>query len=403
MFYMQICIPGHILGTSLNLLQTSKHMNAFMWNETIPEESWIFDDSHASIEELAFAINRQMPHWPPTKYENEYKSLGVQLDAIKWQHSMPRMQFKNAVSLLLRNLWSILESDAMDQYVLTFKNTSNALNSLQRAKINIEKWKEIHDELSNEQRELIDTFKPDVTGYANVTKYTRKTSTGRISVKSGPQILRLPKKFRDVIESRFENGKLVYADYNSLEPRTLLSIVEKDAPDDVYTHVSNDLLKGKINREIAKIIVMGVLYGAGVHKLKELIGQDVDVIEIMSEIRHEFGTRPIEKRLVAEFKENGFIKNYQGRILNPTRQDGAGLLSYYVQSSGADAALTGFYKMFDEIKRKNLEIVPIFIIHDAVILDIHPSITDETLTEILKVGENNTGLANCIPLRTKIV
>jgi hypothetical protein len=400
---MQICVPGHVLGTSLNLMQESEKLNTFTWCETIPDDAWVFDDYHMSIGELSFAINKNMPTWPPAKYENEYKALGITLDNIKWQHSMPKRQFKNAVSLLLRNLWSILESDAMDQYVSTFKKTSVAISTLQPAKINVEKWKMVRAESSHEHRDLIDTFAPNEFGFASITRYTRKTSTGRVSVASGPQILRLPKKFRDIIESRFENGNLVYADYNSLEPRTLLSITEKTAPDDVYTHVSRDLLKDKISRETAKIIVMGVLYGAGIQKLRELVSEDIDVIEIMSEIKHEFGTRSLEKRLTSEFKENGYIKNYQGRILQPTRHDGSGLLSYYVQSSGADAALTGFANIIEEIKRRNLEIIPIFIIHDAVILDVHPNISSEVLKEVLKVGEEYTGLSDCIPLRTKSI
>ena len=66
------------------------------------------------------------------------------------------------------------------------------------------------------------TFLPDDTGQAKKVRYDQiGTTTGRLTVKSGPAILTLPQKYRDVISSRYDQGKVIQIDFVSVEPRVL--------------------------------------------------------------------------------------------------------------------------------------------------------------------------------------
>ena len=66
----------------------------------------------------------------------------------------------------------------------------------------------IEEESNPTVLKTLKSFIPDKLGYTQQITYNQhSTSTGRLTVDKGPQILTLAKKYRDIIQSRFEGGQ----------------------------------------------------------------------------------------------------------------------------------------------------------------------------------------------------
>ena len=130
-----------------------------------------------------------------------------------------------------------------------------------------------------------------------------------------------------------------------MEPRLLLSFVGKEVEGDLYENIQKDLnLKG--DRSYIKVSIISSLYGS----------------RVVPEISRYFAINEWIKQLEAE-KKDGWINNYFGRPISVIDVNGHHLLSLWLQSSAADAALLGFARFFKENKNLN----PHWIIHDACI------------------------------------
>jgi hypothetical protein len=74
------------------------------------------------------------------------------------------------------------------------------------------------------------------------------------------------------------------------------------------------------------------------------------------------------------YKNNGkLIYNHYGRPIHCPETPSYKLLNYYIQSTAVDVALLGFSNIVNRIYKASLQekIVPIFILHDALFVDIH--------------------------------
>lgn len=84
----------------------------------------------------------------------------------------------------------------------------------------------------------------------------------------------------------------------------------------------------------------------------------------------------------------------------PCTSAGHILYNSYVQSTGVDVALEGFRRVADEMRRLAMLSVPVFVLHDACIVDMHP---DELvyIDALLAVGSDVGGYGRPFPLRVK--
>jgi hypothetical protein len=90
------------------------------------------------------------------------------------------------------------------------------------------------------------------------------------------------------------------------------------------------------------------------------------------------------KNLVKEHKATGMIKNHFGRCTYPEDAAGHKLYNLLIQSSSLDAYMIGFSKI---VKSLDSRIIPLFLIHDNIVLDFPPDlITEETIEEIKLSG-----------------
>ncbi len=160
------------------------------------------------------------------------------------------------------------------------------------------------------------------------------TSTGRLS-SSEPNLQNIPtrdeegRNLRKIFVSKYENGKIVSADYDQIELRLLANLAEEDSMIDAYHHGIDIHTKTaseifgvpieevtKAQRRDAKAVNFGIIYGISDFGLSQNI--KTSRIKAKKYIENYFDRYPKIKIFMdknVEFaKENGFIRSYFGRI-----------------------------------------------------------------------------------------
>lgn len=275
---------------------------------------------------------------------------------------------------------------------------------MQHCRINKSLYDKYRSEATASQMEILESFKQDKDGYVYPTHYTgTETKTGRLKVISGPNILHLKKEYRDMIVSAHgahgDRGKIVYLDYSSLEPRILLCVSNPSLigslPQDIYSKMLADLnLSEKIPRTVAKTAILAALYGQKeentIKTLSNYIGSAEDFLHLVNDY---FGIESLKEKLAGDLLKTGgrYILNRYGRPIFCEDTKPYALLNYYVQSTAVDVAMLGFLNIINRLKEKSLldKIRPIFILHDALFLDIHED-AYHVIPKIEKLG--STGI-----------
>lgn len=218
-------------------------------------------------------------------------------------------------------------------------------------------------------------------GETRVVKYDNfKTTTGRLVVSDGPKCLTLPAKYRGVVKSSFENGKILSADFKSLEPRICLKLSGGETKGDIYEEI-NSMLSFNADRSVVKRATISLLYGSG---LKGLEGLSIDrARELFNVVNNYFGYDKVSE-MAQIVNEDNVRKNFFGRPINNLMESKKHILTNnFVQSTAVDVALMYFYKLVNKIDCKRAR--PLFIIHDAIVFDVESSYESE-LVEIINLG-----------------
>jgi hypothetical protein len=231
------------------------------------------------------------------------------------------------------------------------------------------------------QQRLLDTLRPSkaarniddygVTinreGYADIPVYDNtSSSTGRMSITSGPKILTMPREMRSAFVSRWgSDGTLLEVDYNALEVRVLawiqgLNIDQGDA----YAWIASHAKCESVPRSVVKEACLAAMYGMS-KKNFALRFQDMpDVVDVYEKVRDTLGINSLERRL-----STGLLTNAFGRKLTDT----SAKISHHVQSTAVDVACDGFLSLVEAFPSS----VPCFLIHDAIVMDVHRDHLDE--------------------------
>jgi hypothetical protein len=153
-------------------------------------------------------------------------------------------------------------------------------------------------------------------------------------------------------------------DFKSLEPRVALSLRNKIAANDIYTDMSQKLFNGTVDRATAKIATIAALYGISFKKFKEMSScTDYSVLE---RVKEYFCVKIFEKELLVQD-----FKNFFGRPLdNDTMQHIR--ISHYIQSTSCDVVNSGFWNFLCLLADKNIDIIPLYVLHDALVIDVPP-------------------------------
>lgn len=392
---VKVCILRNVLGEQLDLCVDG---DQFRWTDGPPENYWTYgnQDSALDIETFAKLIGLNI-RLPPAQFANAFKTLGA--SNVRWQHAMPKEEFKAYMNGMLDDIRIISGSKYIAYYTDVFRCIKEGLRALERAKINKQRLnKYILDEQNESNRSSLLSLLPDKDGFAQQTKYDQVgTQTGRLTIKSGPKILTLSKKYRDVITSRYDGGAIISLDFKSLEPRIILEMNEIIASKDIYATISESIFDNKFPRLTVKAITISLLYGAHESTIERVSGlSGKDLKHAIAGISDFFKLETLFNSLLNEIKANGVIKNIFGRpiVVNDRKK----LVNYFAQSSAAEGALLGFTNIINFIKERQFRMHPIFIIHDDLMLDVHPN-EMKYIDQIIKQCERIPGLKQTFPVR----
>ena len=344
------------------------------------------------FDEFAKLYLLDIPQFPPENFLKTYRSLAkfTGIHSVPWNWCMPQEFFINFIKDFGEKLYEQIK-DLDTSYYEKYYNIGNSIyNVLQPAKINVSLFQK------HEEDAIVKTFIPDEEGFAEVPTYSRvETVSGRAKVMSGANILHLNKEYREIIESRFGNeGAVYYLDFKSLEPRLTLALKLKSGtlPLDIYEDIKKGIdNKLDVSRAQIKIATISELYGSGLDSLKKEIPElpEGDLLAFAGMIHDYFGVSALKERIVNEYETNNrkYIKNLFGRYVSTTGIGSYALPNRFIQSSCVDIAQIGFSNIADYIKEMNWQefIVPIFVLHDALLVDIHKNYF-ETVPTLCKIG-----------------
>lgn len=216
------------------------------------------------------------------------------------------------------------------------------------------------------------SFVPDEDGLTRPVRYDRfKTLTGRLTVESGPQILTLKREHRDILKSRHgDNGAIYALDFANLEARILLYEYGRSCNDvDLYGVIAKEL---GYDRKAIKGAVISELYGSSKWALGKHLGiEGKELNEFVKKVKDYFNTGELLERVKAQFVSTGKVINRYGRPVTIDEPLDHIFISYYGQSTGVDVTMLGFKQVVDTLKKKAPKSCPVFLLHDAMFLDVH--------------------------------
>ena len=362
--------PRHIVGDS----------EGFLWSDSVPRDAWHLTGevktapSAKCLDTLFRLTNRKIPQLPE-RYLTAMRCLvtgSVSMD-IPWRYVIPQDEYRIFFKNVVQETTETFSSLPFDYYETAWTPGSRVLGSLKPAKID-EKILNDHIEKLGSSAPGLESFRPKKSGFAYPVYYDRfATRTGRLTVVEGPNILVLKKTCRNVLQSSFEGGTVVSLDFKALEARIVLAEAGKySAEEDIYNEISQKQFNGVLPRDVVKTAVLADLYGISRGALKARLGvSDQKLDAFMSVIRDYFKVESLRQRLKDQVGTSGKMLNRFGRPLNiPEGQDNL-LVNSYAQSSGVDVSMIGFDSVLKRLGSDGIR--PLFVLHDAIILDVHPS------------------------------
>jgi len=377
LFFDVITISRNILGTTSHLCQVSLN-GSLRWCDDIDPSSWVWDTSSSKakdVKDVFKLLKIDFPVLIPDKHLNSISSLNLSENCnVRWHQVMRADEFKKILSDMLSIIWNALGAFASSDYEDVFELKSLLLRKMQPASIDLSMYHSfIKEEINPTVNSTIRSFLPR-DGKAAPIEYAQvSTNTGRLTVKSGPKILTVPSRCRKMIKSSYTGGKVIEIDYVSIEPRIALTIAGKKCNSDIYEYISNELFMSSLSRKQVKVATLCALYGASVKKLSSVIGNDLSSRDVIKKIKDFFAFNDIVGPLKSEYAEKGHITNFFGRPIHTDDPADHIMFNNFIQSTSVDVAMIGFDKILDDLSANNVKVSPLFLIHDAIILDLAES------------------------------
>lgn len=379
------CIDAAVLGTKLNLVCAT---GSFSWVNKVPIDVWHLDghikpSNDKCLDSLLKLAHIDIDLSPPEKFVAAYSSLVPGDVQIPWQKVMPLLAHRAFTENIINQINGAQGRLPVSYFMGTWVPGNHVIGSLQRAKIDPRALNALTISRSGNVR-AIETFEPDQGGFARSVKYDRFGSlTGRLTVASGPNIMTLNKDMRKIITPTHPMGCIAYLDFQALEVRILLYEAGKrcDVPD-LYSFLADEFGR---DRRAVKGAVISELYGSSKATLGHTLGMEGKELDaFVKRIRSYFNVKELLKRVKKQFVETGFIINRYGRPVKIDNPMNHIMVNYYTQSTGADVALLGFKNIIGDLEVSAPKTRPVFLLHDALILDVHPD-DIETIKSITNV------------------
>jgi len=398
-------IPADLLGTDFSLIVRDDG-SYVQYDSSQKLQTRTINIKAESFRERARLYGLEIPRFPPERFVNPYKHLLGKTKNIPWTKCIPKKLYQKALTEYIGEIRKILETD-FSYYDKYFSQTELLFDGLEPAAIDVGKFNTFfNDDNVSSSKIILKSFTPirEVNGlhFTDTVSYSRTQSkTGRLKVIRGPSILHVKTEYRKILKSRFEGGGIFYFDFKSLEPRTLLAIRKPDEelPKDLYEQAIKSLeLEGVVDRQHVKTALISTINGAGDREVARQLAGKIDYPEdFIRAIKEHFGIEELRETLAEEYAKNDgkLIHNYYGRPILCEKTPPYVLLNYFVQSSAVDIAILGFNRIYEKLLLTNaIEYCKlIFILHDALILDVAPDIF-HLLEKLAMVGTKIPGFEN---------
>jgi hypothetical protein len=350
-----------------------------------------------SLEPLLSLYGIDIPDFVPERFRKSFSNISTSGATIPWRYILPPKVFKINFKKYVEELSKIEKLFLESKYPKFFINSNELFGNLCKSKIDTTLLKKLLKH--NDSHVLRNMLSGSVKSFLDVPFYDRvSTKTGRLTIKKGPQVLTLKREFRSVFEPAKPASSLYEIDFISLEPRVALNIANVHAASDVYlSFIESSNIE--VCRDTAKLAVLCSLYGAGKHRLEQLLRKDtsdVSATYLLREVSKYFDL-PELKQTLRQQATSGMIQNYFGRPIDIEEGGRESILvNNYLQSTAADVAIAGFNE-FTKIFAGKCK--ALFVIHDALIIDVPPEYLEE-ITRYVNIGYNVPHLGN-FPLKIK--
>ncbi len=375
---MTICILNKTVGAEQHLIVSGEgDSKTFHWGNHVPPEAWVVGDaSHTrSIEEVAKIFHMEVPSIAPEAQKIAFSEVDSEYEnhIIPWNWVLSPDKFRKGLNNTVEAASEVICALASSGYMKTYIQSRKMIQKLVSARTCVDRIGKYIEQNSSGPANVtaLKSFIPGNDGYAEIPKYSQtSTATGRLVVKKGPSILTLPAKCRDLIQTRHQRGRIIQVDFVSLEPRVAKYISGFEAPEDIYSDMCDTLFHGSIDRKTAKLATLSALYGVSSGRLDSFLGPGKNAKHIIRSVRRYFGLDRIESELKNKMISQGNIENVMGRPLFPDTTSSHVLVSHYIQSSAVDIALCGFLDLLKNFEILGVNVDPLYIIHDALVIDV---------------------------------
>lgn len=412
---MDVYIHKDVLGFKQHLMCQATSGRIVRIGEELPDEALlVYGDP--SLLEISKLYSVPLPPFPPTSHVKALQGVLGSRDVsqVPWSLALPPGAFMKAVEGLGKELLERFSGLDLTYYQTHYRRTLTILQRMVRARIDPKAWKYHSMDKDAVNPHVLATFEPDEDGFAGEVVYSRcETKTGRLKVMEGPQILHLAKEQRNILGSRFgSQGKVMQLDYSALEPRVVLltsSYLSQKDPSpphhgnppllpptaqegDLYLATLKSLGITDIPRDSVKEVILSQIYGAGMDTILGKLSGIKDARGFMEAVEEFFGVPALRAHLIQEYEVNNreFILSAYGRRVDTSEASLYMLLNYYIQPTAVDVAFYGFRNILRHIQG-HPRILPLFILHDALILDVHND-NQQELEELREVGSKDIPL-----------
>ena len=273
------------------------------------------------------------------------------------------------ISNMIEKCSSIFLNNEDLRYFDTWATIRKFLNSLSPLIINAQEWKKHITEsgLSAQAQRLPLcwlTSKDNHVSMQPIQYSMKNSSTGRLTVSSGPNFLTLPKSCRKALRPKNKDSQVVEVDFTSLEPRVALQLFTNTAEEGDIYELLMEACDVK-NRAVAKLATISALYGASSSRLVQTLGNKKSAQSVIESVRNFFGVFDLEDKLEKQ-SSMGMVRNVFGRPLRVATKQKRVRLNHVIQSTSADLANL----LFSDLCKKCEYAKPLVLIHDALIVEI---------------------------------
>lgn len=381
---MKVCILRSYLGSDRHLLLDTAIPDVASWVRSVPDDSWALGTTETNhprdLRVLAQYAGLTIDWEVPERFRHADEESNT--DSSRFIQTVPRDVMISHIRGI-RDKAESLEMMSHDSYINSnLVVTRRQLGSIREVRIDPRVWSESTQE---DNSPALQSFEPNADGLADAVVYDQLGSlTGRLTVRSGPQILTLRRDMRQVMRATRRGRRLLMADFVSHEPRVALCLDGGDPPLDIYGWFKEEVMPG-VTRDAAKNAIISTLYGMSPSTLSEKLDCTLVEAKIVNErVRVTFGLDKLEKELIRVHKNAGSISSAFGRKIKPSSASPGVLVNSYIQSTAYDIAMAGFRQILDMCAASLIETFVFFYIHDAMIFEI-PERDEDRLRRLLSV------------------